>query len=138
MSLPSVAAQIDLRWPLVPREVEAILATPNAFRLPVELEPIALCPLFVNVTSWLPVALTLCKAGLVMPMDDREVPRTCDGRHLRSGLFGVEKSSGSQLRVIVDRRRMNSCEHSLRDVVASVCAVDGHTPFEADSLQRLF
>eukprot|EP00971_Amphidinium_carterae_P339492 6477327-Amphidinium_carterae.3 len=131
MSLPSVAAQIELRWPLVPCEVENTLASPGAFRMPSDLEPTASCPLFVNVTSWLhwlPVALAF----------DEEVPRTTGGRHLRSGLFGVEKSSGDKLRIIVDRRRMNSCEYSSPDAVAKVCAAEGHTPAEADALQRFF
>eukprot|EP00971_Amphidinium_carterae_P237084 4705435-Amphidinium_carterae.1 len=85
MSLPSVAAEVDLVQPLVPKVVEELLSKPGAFRMPSSMEPERLPPLFVNVSSWLPVALALCEAGLLMPMNDAEVPRTVDGRHLRSG-----------------------------------------------------
>eukprot|EP00971_Amphidinium_carterae_P057724 1141695-Amphidinium_carterae.1 len=138
MSLPALAAKVDLVYPLVPHEVEHLLATPGVFRMCACDEPSRLHSLFVNVESWLPAALVLCEAGLLMPINDRDVPRCADGRHLCSGLFGVKKSSGEKLRIIVDRRRMNSCEHSLREVLGRYCAQHGLSRSETEGLLRLF
>eukprot|EP00971_Amphidinium_carterae_P040337 791763-Amphidinium_carterae.1 len=138
LSLPAASAQVDLVYPIVPKVVETILNTPGVFRLPVALEPPVLPSLFVNVSSWLPIAISLCESGLLMPLDDHDVPRTSDGRHLRAGLFGVKKSMGEKLRIIVDRRRMNSCEYSLREVVARQCILEKFPLDVSEGLRRLF
>eukprot|EP00971_Amphidinium_carterae_P220047 4368088-Amphidinium_carterae.1 len=114
MSLPRQSATIDLVYPTVPRTVEMLLHSADAFlRHP---QPHALAPSFTQVSSWPAVAGELLSRGLgeLRPIDGCN---RFNGRRVYAGAFGVPKKDSQMARIIIDRRPQNSREMSVREAV---------------------
>eukprot|EP00971_Amphidinium_carterae_P188722 3746151-Amphidinium_carterae.1 len=121
MALPAAAAVVELVPPLVQPELSALLHTPGGLDLPVAEHPQRLPAMYMQVSDWAAVARRLLDSGLAHIVDYDAVPRS-RGRSLSSGLFGVSKPGSNLKRVIVDRRRKNACERSLREATLLVSA----------------
>eukprot|EP00971_Amphidinium_carterae_P029534 581407-Amphidinium_carterae.1 len=114
MALPATAAVVELVPPLVQPELSTLLHTPGGLDLPLDEHPQRLPAMYMQVNDWPAVARRLLDSGLAHVVDYEAATRS-HGRSLSSGLFGVSKPGSDLKRVIVDRRRKNACERSLRE-----------------------
>jgi len=113
---PRVAGVVQIKSPMVPKEFEEFLDTPDVFDL-----PDAVCPRKVPFTrpwvdNWAEVAATLWDARLIdlcLP----EVVKARFGRILRAGCFGVIEKLTSLLRFVVDRRGPNAQEFDILEAL---------------------
>eukprot|EP00971_Amphidinium_carterae_P063954 1265951-Amphidinium_carterae.2 len=114
-SLPTSSAVVDLQS-VLPPELYGLLSVPGMLIKPVteeEKEVISLPPLFMKVKDWEELCILLVKTGLCVLGEDDWSP-LWGGRHLRAGVFGVAKPDTDSLRMIIDRRRKNATEVSVR------------------------
>eukprot|EP00971_Amphidinium_carterae_P009189 181158-Amphidinium_carterae.2 len=117
VSLPDVAAQVDLLSDAVlPPRLQSYLRSPTRL-LRGDSELNGPKPrMFMDVVDWDTLAIELWEKAMI-----RWIPADCvpqvRGADKRAGLFGVAKSSGSNLRMIVDRRPANWSEFSLRELL---------------------
>eukprot|EP00971_Amphidinium_carterae_P118978 2357183-Amphidinium_carterae.1 len=118
MALPVNAAVVQLVPPIVLPEISKILHTEGALDLSPLEHPKHLPPMFMLVQDWASLAKKLLESGLAHAVPYAKVPRSC-GRSVASGLFGVSKPGSDLRRVIVDRRRKNACERSLREAACA-------------------
>eukprot|EP00971_Amphidinium_carterae_P058441 1156167-Amphidinium_carterae.1 len=117
MSLPEASAQVDLVEPVLPSEPVSHLQRPGAFsRDDLEEASFLPAPHFVHCEDWPGVAAQIISSGLARVCLSSEEPRLKHW-HLRTGLFGVPKAEGDLVRLILDRRRANQGEKSLRALV---------------------
>eukprot|EP00971_Amphidinium_carterae_P205801 4084265-Amphidinium_carterae.1 len=117
MSLPAASAQVALKEPVLPPELVAYLQEPNVFtRQDIDASVFKPAPHFVHCRDWPGIAAKLVNCGLARITKDEDEPRF-DRWHLRTGVFGVPKSEGDLVRLIIDRRRANLVEHSMRHLV---------------------
>eukprot|EP00971_Amphidinium_carterae_P020160 397147-Amphidinium_carterae.1 len=123
MALPHAAAVVDLLPPVLLPELADIFHTPGSLELPLEEHPSKLPAMFMMVEDWAGVARKLMESGLAHVIPYEEIPRS-HARSLSSGLFGVEKPGTEKRRVIVDRRRKNACERSLREAACLAAVVN--------------
>eukprot|EP00971_Amphidinium_carterae_P352836 6492748-Amphidinium_carterae.2 len=116
MSLPEVSAQVPLEYPVLPPELVHYLRSASAFRDP-ECDPLTvkMPPHFMCCDNWLGVGSRLVSCGLAEVTHDWLEP-SFGKYHLRTGLFGVAKADSDLVRLIVDRRRANMVERSMRAV----------------------
>eukprot|EP00971_Amphidinium_carterae_P329375 6461779-Amphidinium_carterae.1 len=121
MALPAAAAVVELTPPLVMPEIAQIFHDEGRLDLPEADHPDRLPPMFMKVKEWSAVARKLIVSGLAHAIPVAAAPSS-RSRSLASGVFGVSKPESELRRVIVDRRRKNCCERSLREAafVASV------------------
>eukprot|EP00971_Amphidinium_carterae_P350331 6491491-Amphidinium_carterae.1 len=136
MSLPEVAGIVPLRHPIIPSVFEEILTEPDVFLRSESDMPEVLPTWYMNVASWPGIARQLLKHGLCRPVHPSEA-HEWRGQHLRAGLFGVVKPQSSLRRVIVDRRRRNSIERCLRNVVAERALAESWPVAELEHAWRL-
>eukprot|EP00971_Amphidinium_carterae_P330868 6464124-Amphidinium_carterae.2 len=117
MSLPLASAQVGLQEPVMPPELVAYLQAPHVFtRKDLDDSVFKPAPHFVHCKDWPGIAAKLVSCGLARIAKDEEEPKF--GRwHLRTGVFGVPKSDSKLVRLIIDRRRANMVEHSMRHLV---------------------
>eukprot|EP00971_Amphidinium_carterae_P346744 6488398-Amphidinium_carterae.3 len=116
MSLPECSAQVPLQYPVLPQELAQYLETPSLFRDPA-CDPltVSMPPHFMCCRDWIGIAARLVSCGLAQVTHDWLEPRL-GKHHLRTGLFGVSKADTDLVRLIVDRRRANMVERSMRAV----------------------
>eukprot|EP00971_Amphidinium_carterae_P113519 2248945-Amphidinium_carterae.2 len=82
---------------------------------PAEQDALSLPRLGMRTHDWVELSRKMVQIGLCCLADDRECPTWgSQKRHLRAGIFGVAKPESTELRLIIDRRRKNSTERSLR------------------------
>eukprot|EP00971_Amphidinium_carterae_P086159 1704589-Amphidinium_carterae.2 len=117
VSLPSCAATVDLQDPKVlPQRLIGYLSDESRlFKSEQDLQgprPQMHC----DVENWPALASDLWQCGLTRWVPTGHLP-TIRGALKRSGLFGVAKATGSQLRLIVDRRPANWGEYNLRELL---------------------
>eukprot|EP00971_Amphidinium_carterae_P210931 4185404-Amphidinium_carterae.1 len=136
MSLPVQAGIVPLEFPVIPAVFEEILKTPNVFMKCDDDMPSRLPSWYMSVRNWPRVARSLIQHGLCKAIHPSEVT-TWRGQHLRAGLFGVEKPGSSQRRVIVDRRRRNSVERCLRQVILERALREKWDPMDLEHAWRL-
>eukprot|EP00971_Amphidinium_carterae_P332684 6466947-Amphidinium_carterae.1 len=126
MSLPEVAGVVPLQYPIIPREFEEILVEPDVFLRRESDMPEVLPTWYMNIASWPGIARQLLRHGLCRPVHPSE-----------ARLFGVEKPQSPLKRVIVDRRRRNSIERCLRNVVAERALAESWEVAELEHAWRL-
>eukprot|EP00971_Amphidinium_carterae_P258329 5127379-Amphidinium_carterae.2 len=117
-SLPVQSAVVDLRL-VLPPELFGLLSVPGMLSrefTAMEKEVLSLPPLFMRVQDWSQFSVRLVETGLCAIGDDTDAP-TLGARHLRSGIFGVAKPDTRELRMIIDRRRKNKTEVSMRSAL---------------------
>eukprot|EP00971_Amphidinium_carterae_P263677 5231264-Amphidinium_carterae.1 len=121
MALPADAAVVDLVPPILLPELAKIFQDPKSLVLPEPEHPSRLPAMYMQVENWTGVARRLLDSGLVKTIPFASMPRS-RGRSLASGLFGVSKPGSEKRRLIIDRRRKNACERSMREA-ACIAAV---------------
>eukprot|EP00971_Amphidinium_carterae_P306267 6086479-Amphidinium_carterae.2 len=126
-SLPVESAKIDLSR-VLPQELFCMLSTPGYLDLQLseaEKNALSLPRMCMRSACWKELGRELVRIGLCLVADD-ECARLwgTNQRHLRAGVFGVEKPDTSKLRLIVDRRRSNATERSLRKGLANLLEGD--------------
>eukprot|EP00971_Amphidinium_carterae_P351168 6491953-Amphidinium_carterae.1 len=122
VSLPTCSAMVDLQT-VLPPELFALLSVPGMLERvsdESEKEALSLPALFMRVRDWDELSLHLVQTGLCCLGEDRWSP-TWGARHLRAGVFGVEKPDTCKVRMIVDRRRKNATEVSMRTSLYGRC-----------------
>eukprot|EP00971_Amphidinium_carterae_P147246 2917846-Amphidinium_carterae.2 len=133
VSVPEQSAIVDLRS-VLPPELFALLSVPGMLdRLcsDEEKEALSLPALFMRVRGWDELAVHLVRTGLCCVGENQWSP-TCGDRHLRAGVFGVEKPDTRKMRMIIDRRRKNAIEVCMRSVLYGRC---GSAMAESRSLE---
>eukprot|EP00971_Amphidinium_carterae_P082670 1635292-Amphidinium_carterae.1 len=117
VSLPSCAANVDLTsTDILPDRLVRYLEQGDRLQKPEELLRGPRPQMHCDVEDWRQLAADLWQCGLTRWVPTCQVP-TIRGAVKRSGLFGVAKSSGSKLRLIVGRRPANWSEYSLREIL---------------------
>eukprot|EP00971_Amphidinium_carterae_P037424 735887-Amphidinium_carterae.3 len=116
-SLPSQSAKVDLQA-ILPPELYALLSlsVPGMLDKPAssgEQEVRTFPPLFMKVRDWHELSALLVQSGLCCLGADDRCP-VWGSRHLRAGVFGVAKPDSDKVRMIIDRRRKNATEISMR------------------------
>eukprot|EP00971_Amphidinium_carterae_P240838 4781184-Amphidinium_carterae.1 len=137
VSLPSCAATVDLQdSQVLPQRLIGYLSDANRlFKSERDLQgprPQMHC----NVENWPTLASDLWQCGLTRWVPTGDLP-TIRGALKRSGLFGVAKATGSQLRLIVDRRPANWGEYNLRELLLDDLAKETIDFDEFECLWRL-
>eukprot|EP00971_Amphidinium_carterae_P303170 6024150-Amphidinium_carterae.1 len=116
-SLPEASALVDLQT-VLPAELFAMLASAEYLlkRMSApEQDVLSLPRMCMRTPDWTEFAKVLVQRGLCVIADDSCSPLWgSQKRHLRAGVFGVEKPDSDKLRLIVDRRRKNATEQGLR------------------------
>eukprot|EP00971_Amphidinium_carterae_P218095 4329399-Amphidinium_carterae.1 len=116
-SLPMESAKVELAK-VLPSELFAMLSTEGFLERKMcaaEQDVLSLPRLCVRSPDWAALAEALVKVGLCAVGEDAKSPVWgSQQRHLRAGVFGVEKPDSNMLRLIVDRRRKNATEVGLR------------------------
>eukprot|EP00971_Amphidinium_carterae_P319230 6345207-Amphidinium_carterae.3 len=80
-----------------------------------EKDVLSLPRLCMRTPDWIELARALTSIGLCVLAEDSKSPLWgSQQRHLRAGVFGVEKPGSDRLRLIIDRRRKNATEQGLR------------------------
>eukprot|EP00971_Amphidinium_carterae_P332781 6467102-Amphidinium_carterae.1 len=136
MSLPEKAGLVPLKSPVIPPEFQSMLEEPDIFlREPSDM-PDKLPPWYMCVASWPDIAKQLLRRGLCRAVHPTEAP-LWQGQHLRTGLFGVTKPQTDLRRVIIDRRRRNSIERCLRQVLMEKAVEQSWDPERLEHAWRL-
>eukprot|EP00971_Amphidinium_carterae_P227687 4516188-Amphidinium_carterae.1 len=117
VSLPTHAATVDLLSPeVLPPRLAAYLDHPDVLQKD-EAELTGRRPqMHFDVHPWPQLASDLWECGVTRWVPTDWVPRV-RGAIKRAGLFGVPKSSGDRLRLIIDRRPANWAERNLRELL---------------------
>eukprot|EP00971_Amphidinium_carterae_P162590 3223250-Amphidinium_carterae.1 len=136
MSLPDHAGLVPLKSPVVPPEFEAMLEEPDIFLRASHDMLERLPPWYMCVASWPDIAKQLLHRGLCRPVRPSEA-QLWHGQHLRAGLFGVAKPDTKMRRVIIDRRRRNSIERCLRQVMMEKALREQWEPERLEHAWRL-
>eukprot|EP00971_Amphidinium_carterae_P037555 738405-Amphidinium_carterae.1 len=133
MALPKAAAVVELTPPIVLPEIAEIFGTIGGLDLAPEEHPAKLPQMFMKVDNWSAIAQRLVQSGLAHVIPFEGAPRSL-GRSLASGLFGVPKPGSELCRLIVDRRRKNACERSIRE---AACARASEESWEDEQLMMV-
>eukprot|EP00971_Amphidinium_carterae_P235696 4677482-Amphidinium_carterae.1 len=117
VSLPVAAAQCDLlHQDVLPQRLQDYLRDPSRLLKPVSGLVGPQPRMYMDVEDWDLLASELWERSMTRWIPASQVP-TVRGSDKRAGLFGVTKSNGTNLRMIVDRRPANWSEYSLRDLL---------------------
>eukprot|EP00971_Amphidinium_carterae_P214978 4266242-Amphidinium_carterae.1 len=101
---------------ILPSRLQGYLEHPNRLLKP-ESELQGPRPrMYFDVKDWETLASELWERGMIRWIPSAAVPLVRESMK-RAGLFGVPKSSGSKLRMIVDRRPANWAEYNLRELL---------------------